>query len=524
MRHDLLASKNCWREIPSSIISREGKTINLEGDIWYLPYSLRNSTIDFGTIEPESVRWVLKQYVIERLERTSIHAGLTSFSEIKTYILKNEVYLKHTSASEIHDKLIAAFEFAIEKFRNLHNLHNLYRSIKWYIYCAEHYPELGFSTGYSQVLESMTIPCNPRGEAVRSEDMESGPLNHSLELPLLIKALKKDQSQEFEHLQEKAALALSIAYGRNPANLTYLRHTDLVNLTPESDSPVFVLRIPRIKKRLMDARNDYIEEFLDPAFAQYIIDLIQANNGKNFVLFCNGKKIFNPQPIFLNTNGNRAAILANDHDNAYNFFSWMITDLIKSFVKRHNIISPVTKELMCVTARRLRYTLATGLAAEGISKAALAKILDHSDTQVVHVYFELAGQIIIHLDKAIAKGYARYLDYFSGNIIDESEDALNGDRPEKALVFKDDNFDGDLKDIGICGESSICHLDPPFSCYLCPKFQPYRHADHEYVLECLINTRSAHLEKYDNARLGIQLDEVIFAVAQVSEACKKENI
>ena len=58
MQHDLLTSKNCWREIPSSIISREGKTINLEGDIWYLPYSLRNSTIDFGTIEPESVRWV----------------------------------------------------------------------------------------------------------------------------------------------------------------------------------------------------------------------------------------------------------------------------------------------------------------------------------------------------------------------------------------------------------------------------------------------------------------------------------
>ncbi|WP_228255415.1 hypothetical protein [Acinetobacter wuhouensis] len=73
-------------------------------------------------------------------------------------------------------------------------------------------------------------------------------------------------------------------------------------------------------------------------------------------------------------------------------------------------------------------------------------------------------------------------------------------------------------------ESSICHLDPPFSCYLCPKFQPYRHADHEYVLESLLNSRNERLEKYENARLGIQLDEVIFAVAQVAEACKKEDV
>ena len=202
----------------------------------------------------------------------------------------------------------------------------------------------------------------------------------------------------------------------------------------------------------------------------------------------------------------------------------MITYLIKSFVKRHNIISPLTKELMHVTTRRLRYTLATGLAAEGISKAALARILDHTDTQHVQVYFELAGKIVIQLDKAIAKGFSQYLSYFSGHIIDSSEEATNGDNPEKYLVFKGDKIEDEIEDIGVCGESSICHLDPPFSCYLCPKFQPYRHADHEHVLESLLNSRNERLEKYENARLGIQLDEVIFAVAQVAKACEKEDV
>lgn len=524
MQQDLFVNENGWREIPDFIISREGKTINLKGDVWHLPYSIRKSTIDFTDIEPLEIKWVLKKFVIDQLERVSIHSSLSSFIDIKNLILKTDVFLKSDNSVEIMDSLILAFEKAINTARSEHNLWYLYRPIQWYLYGAEYYPELGFSTAYASILETMSIPGNPKGEAVRMEDPDSGPLNHSLELPLLIQALKKDQSKEFEYLQEKAAVALSIAYGRNPANLTYLRHSDLVNLTPESDDPVYVLRIPRIKKRLLNPRDDYIEEFLDPAFAEYIHDLIKANNETNTVLYYEGKKLPNPQPIFLNTKGNEAAILSGDYENAYNFSSSMITSLIKGFVRRHNIISPLTKELMYVTARRLRYTLATGLAAEGISKAALARILDHTDTQHVHVYFEIAGKIVIQLDKAIAKGFSQYLSYFSGHIIDSSEEATNGDNPEKYLVFKGDKIESEVEDIGICGESSICHLDPPFSCYLCPKFQPYRHADHEYVLESLLNSRNERLEKYENARLGIQLDEVIFAVAQVAKACKKEDV
>lgn len=525
MQQDLFSNDNGWREIPDFIVSREGKKVNTTGDLWNLPYAIDTSSskLDFSKFENENLKWVLKSFIIEKIEKVSTHAGLQHFQDIWAKFFRTNLEIIN-SAQDIEETLIAVVENAINLGRSEHKLWTLYRPIQWYLYGAEHYPELGFSTPYAQILETMSIPGNPKGEAVRMEDPDTGPLNHTLELPLLIHALKKDQSNKFIHLQEKAAIALSIAYGRNPANLTYLRHSDLVNLAPESDEPVYVLRMPRIKKRLVNPRDDYIEEFLDSTFAKYICDLIQANNETNAVLYHEGKKLPNSQPIFLNINGNEAAILSGDYENAYNFSSSMITSLIKGFVRRHNIISPLTKELMYVTARRLRYTLATGLAAEGISKAALARILDHTDTQHVHVYFELAGKIVIQLDKAIAKGFSQYLSYFSGHIIDSSEDAMNGDKPEKHLVFKGDRIEDEIKDIGVCGESSICHLDPPFSCYLCPKFQPYRHADHEYVLESLLNSRNERLEKYENARLGIQLDEVIFAVAQVAEACKKEDV
>ncbi|MEO5971341.1 MAG: site-specific integrase, partial [Bdellovibrionia bacterium] len=184
--------------------------------------------------------------------------------------------------------------------------------------------------------------------------------------------------------------------------------------------------------------------------------------------------------------------------------------------------SPLTGEVLNISARRLRYTLATCLAAEGISKAELARILDHTDTQHVEVYFEIAGNIVQHLDKSMAKGFAKYIEIFRGKIIENSGEAVNGDRGDKHLAFVSEVDPLDQTKIGICGEKSLCHLDPPFSCYLCPKFQPYRHADHEHVMDCLLFARDVRIKKYEQARLGVQLDQVIIAVAQVIEQCKGE--
>jgi hypothetical protein len=197
-----------------------------------------------------------------------------------------------------------------------------------------------------------------------------------------------------------------------------------------------------------------------------------------------------------------------------------ITGCLKSFVKRHKIISPLTNEILNITVRRLRYTLGTALAAEGISKKELARILDHTDTQHVQVYFELAGSIVEHLDKAAAKGFSQYLKLFRGQIIDSDSEAINLNSNNKQLLFIDESAPTELTNIGVCGKESICHLDPPFSCYLCEKFQPYSFANHEHVLDCLLQGRKTRLEKYESSRLSIQLDDVIFAVAQVVEECR----
>ena len=521
-----LIEENEWAYIPSKITTREGHVIDTSSNQWHLPYSMRaHATLDFNNIINPSLCWVTKRYIQEKIQITSTHAGYSNFQDIRREFLRfqNEYgLLENLNKIEIENKLISIIEHRISLARAKHRLWVLYRPIQWYIWCAENYPEIGFCSAYAMELDSMVLPGNPKGEAVRMEDPDSGPLHRSLELPLVIKALREDKSHIHEHLQQKVAVAISIALGRNPANLTYLKETDFVNLTPSTEEACFVLKMPRIKKRQLNPRDDFMEEYLDPEFANYVKELITANQAISTVVKTPNGNITIDKPLFIKVDQNKAALSAGLLNESFNMPSAEISDLIKKFAKRHNIISPLTKEILHLSTRRLRYTLATNLASEGISKRELARILDHTDTQHVQVYFEVAGNIVEHLDKASAKGFVKYLDFFKGHIIDNPSEAINGHRDDKHLSFINETNPTDQTEIGICGENNICHLDPPFSCYLCPKFQPYRQADHEHVLDCLLSSRDTRMKKYETARLGIQLDDVIFAVAQVAEQCKSE--
>src|SRR5690606_28150339 len=106
-----------------------------------------------------------------------------------------------TNIAEPKRSLINSYEKSINKAKMNHRLWALYRSIQWYIWTAENHPGLGFSKEYARQLSGMTIPGNPKGEAVRMTDPGKGPLDRSLELPLIINALKEDDSNQFEHLQ-----------------------------------------------------------------------------------------------------------------------------------------------------------------------------------------------------------------------------------------------------------------------------------------------------------------------------------
>ena len=513
-----------WYSVPSEIISREGIEIDTSTNVWDLPIVTQKGSLNFERVKSYGLRWSMQKYLIDQIERISSISGLNYWNDFSRLIIANENEYKLVEADSIEvfkERLISLMGKIIAKAKSEQNLWGLYRTIQWYIWCSESFSEIGFCPIYAQELEAMRIPGNPKGEGVRGDNPDKRPLDRSLELPLLIKALKEDSCKEFHCLQEKAAMALTIAFGRNPSNLTYLKESDLSNITQNHGKPCYTLRIPRTKKRLINARDDFTEEFLIEDLALIVKELIDANKAIDTRIEIDGKMVEIERPIFLNKDKNSGAINSKQFEFSFNMTTPKQTKLIKDFVERHKIISPLTKELLYITTRRLRYTLACGLAAEGMSKRELARVLDHTDTQHVHVYYEVANAIIEHLDKATAKGFAKYLDLFKGKIIDNDDEAINGDRDDKRLSFTNESNPKDQSEIGVCGKDKICHLDPPYSCYLCPKFQPYRHADHDHVLRCLLADREQRMEKYEKARIGVQLDQVIAAVAQVAKICSK---
>lgn len=252
-----------------------------------------------------------------------------------------------------------------------------------------------------------------------------------------------------------------------------------------------------------------------------IENLILLNQDISTAVLYRGQNITLGRPLFIRAKPVQALLESQSPEFAFHMTGSQISGLVKSFAKRVNLISPVTSDVMYLTPRRLRYTFATNMARQGISKLALAEMLDHTDTQYVGVYYELGDEITEPLEKAAAKKIGKLIGFFKGKIIKSDKDAVNGNRDDKKIPFQTDNEKNIEEDVGVCGESQLCFLDPPYSCYLCPKFQPYLEADHENVLNELISSRNRRLDTYEKARLGIQLDDVIYAVAEVAETIKE---
>jgi integrase len=508
---------NGWRTVPEQVIDTSGVPIITSSDKWILELAAKTTVIEFSSISSPLVKYVVQRYLIKLIETKSNNEASAFWNEFSRFIMKSD-YWAALNSDEFGENLVSAMQFIYKKLKSEKILYSFYRISRWYIFCADHFEELEFNIDYANTIAAIKIPGNVKGEAVRSNDPEEGPLNLKLELPLLFKALVNDKSNIHQHVKQRVAVYLAVAFGRNSANYSLLRETDLEDI--DIDTTDKFLNIPRIKKRAKK-RSLFVTECPAAELVEQIEGLISLNQDINTSITYKGENITLARPLFFRIKPVQILLESESPEFAFHMTANQISGLVKSFSKRVNLISPVTNDVMYLTPRRLRYTFATNMARQGISKLALAEMLDHSDTQHVGVYYELGDEITEPLEKAAAKKIGKLIGFFKGNIVKSDEDAVNGARDDKKVPFHTNSENNAEEDIGVCGESQLCFLDPPFSCYLCPKFQPYLEADHENVLNELISSRNQRLDSYEKARLGIQLDDVIYAVAEVAETVKE---
>lgn len=509
-----------WEPIPKSVISREGHVVDTSGLHWHLPStSGRFATCKFDKVKNLRFRYAMMRYCMHVIKTTSAGAAYSTWTDSWRFLLLVNPEFNRADIADFELELINNFEKMIATTRRDHKLYQVSRVKSWYLWGCQYLSELGFSSEYACVLEALKIPGGPKGEAVKNEDVDAGPLHRVYELQPLYNALHTTICTDVIERQQRAALALFIAHGRNPANLSWLRESDLINVAPGLDEPCWVIRYPRIKKQLLNPRDDFVEVQLPNEFAAYIQDLIFANR----TLVPSNWMGVDPdefdRPLFFNIYINTAAAASGHRDAFFNYESGYFATLLQGFVSKHSIVSPLTGMLLHLSPRRLRYTLATNLVKDGATQRQLAQILDHTDLQHVQVYFDLAGDIVELLDRALIGPYAQMLRFFRGDFIVPGQKAVNEEDAGKHIPFVYIQDTPDI-DLGVCGKHSLCVLHPPYSCYKCPKFQAYLDANHEAVLLHLINEREEKFRSADK-RIAGQLDEIIFAVAQVVEKCKE---
>ena len=171
-------------------------------------------------------------------------------------------------------------------------------------------------------------------------------------------------------------------------------------------------------------------------------------------------------------------------------------------------ISPRTHQpLKIAGGHRFRYTLGTDLSNAGLDEWSMASALMHKNTRSVRKYRQVSAELMALVDEKMTDHLALVVGAFTGTIVKNRASAKNGDR-----------VDRQIEDLAVCGADALCHLDTPFSCYACEKFQPLLDADHGAALERMERRRAQTI--CTDRITGVLWDRAILACRKVILDCK----
>ena len=519
-----LLRKNKLPPLPSYVIDRDGRRMEMSGAYWKFNVPTSNVAFHWDRQSDGSavVGYALRRWASMLMMRLASRSVMNALTKVLGALRGRssgigtqgqpllEQWRALASVEQTEDLKVALcrhVETTVRALRARKAMDEFYLLRSWYRWSATMLARLGFDEQFALELDEVSIPARSSKLAVELEDEERGPL-WDTEVAVLRAALASDRSQERAHVMQRAAIALSLAYGPNPSNYCLLREEDLSNQLAGFDvPPQWILSIPRIKKWGIGVRQQFAQERVSNDLLPLIHELLAANGS----IDCKGY----PRPLFMRDSVDEWRADTGVEEYAYHMTGKEFLALIRGFATRMAIESPRTGSQLRLSSRRLRYTFATTMVELGASKTVLATMLDHSDTQHVRVYYSLKGARLTRiLDRAAALRLGPLMKLFKGTPIGVDSEAAKDTRQEKRVRFVGDVEVIDPVEIGACGQSPHCSLDPPFSCYVCPKFQPYLEADHQAVLDALLKGRDERRGRL-GMRLSVQMDEVIYAVAEV---------
>jgi integrase len=170
------------------------------------------------------------------------------------------------------------------------------------------------------------------------------------------------------------------------------------------------------------------------------------------------------------------------------------------------ISSRTHQPLNIANAHRFKHTLGTDLSNAGLDEWSMARALFHSDTRTVRKYRQVSAELMALIDEKMSDHLVLVVNAFTGTIVTDRAAAKNGGREDRQI-----------ENLAVCGADALCHLDTPFSCYACPKFQPLLDADHSAALERMERRRALTIAT--DKTTGVIWDRAILACRQIILDC-----
>ena len=358
-----------------------------------------------------------------------------------------------------------------------------------------------------QFLKSTRLKGNRRGTAVLTMDSLKGPLT-DVERSAVQAALNDAFAAGTIALDDYLLAWLCLLLGQRNIQFAMLKVCDVREVVKNDGSHKYVLRVPRVKQKIAEARRQQFKErLITPSIGKMLMAYAKSVRA-HFEDDAEFSDDSSQAPLF----PQRGRTRCDRPSFHYHASPSEIGRKVISTFRVLQVYSERTGEPIKVTSKRLRHTVATSAAREGHGELIIAELLDHSDTQNVGVYVKATPEIVERIDRAVALRMAPLARAFAGTVIRNESEAIRGDDPTSRII--DPRFDEKMRPMGNCGRNGSCGFLVPISCYTCKSFQAWVEGPHEAVLAYLIAERERLMGETDE-RIATINDRTILAVAEV---------
>lgn len=496
-------------------ISQSGFEFDYNADKWVLNINITenvNFISNFNNLIADDVRETLVYF-----------AENNSAGYVQTLVTNLKLYLRSTGATEFSELALVTFKRSLPKKMEykLAVVRGFIRQMRY----------LGLDThiddGVYKLTDQWRLSGNEKGVAVLSLDPETGPFSSTEFEAIGLNAAHK-YAEGVLSTEHYTILLLFKSTGRRTEQLASLKIKDCSITRMYTGNPTYVISIPRVKQRGGRFRTKLKPFGLVKTVGQVVEQHIKESIAK--VEEQLERKLTelerNELPLFVTSN-TIETMKATSEEDFLELLKSELSHIKNSALSRKliaatnllEIVSERTGQLIHVNPYRFRYTLGTRAAIEGAGTLTIATLLDHTDTQNVHVYVANVPEFAIEISKIMNQPLARYAAAFAGTVVKDESEANEENAGATRIPLREKNCD-----VGSCGSNTFCQDYAPIACYLCPKFRPWVNAPHQLVLQWLMEERE-RLKVDTGGDMAVVTinDRAIVAVCQVIKLCQEKS-